>query len=778
MATTAQLLAVYRELEKKIGEIDLRQGGPSGPRGAIGPKGRKGEKGPKGDIGAKGPQGPAGQKGDIGLQGPQGPSGRDGQNGSDGTDGVPGLAGAHGRDGTDGVGISNAYIDIDGNLTVCLTDGNEIDCGTVVSEDTGVNTIVRSSGGGTGGGVSVHNELAGIQGGTTDEYYHLTAAEWTQVVDWVANGVDWADLVNVPATFPPSAHTHAGDTLGPLEAATFNPRTPPANLEGTIYYDSAQKALTVYDDISGTSLQVGQEERVRIYNPTAGTLLNGSAVSVTGTTAEGVVQVGLAIASDEVSAINTIGILTSNVLPSSYGWATYAGTVNDVDSSAYTEGAALFLSDTVAGAYQETRPLSPSYEVRMGGVQKSDVAVGKYFAEIRIISNDQDNNAFYNGAILEPNEVKIVSNGTTVNLALNSQAANGRLSLIFNQRYVSVTSGINIDLILGTDEVPVENWVYIDSAGVMQIDTNSFPGGIQYTPVARCVVPSAATAQTLGLYKAHAYTDHLQDSQGQGHLTHLNDWVRNRHAQYETGVAGISPYIAGPVPEAVLLYTSGVISQLHEHPFPATNSTVLPALVINDFNTPYAPVSGINPTIDTDSSGNAIGSNKYYNLVLWGVVSEEEKDCRLMLNLPTGSYTNITDATNDVDDTLDYSIPNEYRGTGFLIGRFVVQRKTTTIEITSYYDLRGSLPSVGGGSAIGGGGITTFDELTDTPISKVGEGLKSVRVNVGETALEYFDLTHGGLPDLANDDHPQYHTDARGDARYAPIAHNHDAGYF
>jgi hypothetical protein len=30
---------------------------------------------------------------------------------------------------------------------------------------------------GAGGGTSVHNSLTGIQGGTTGEYYHLTAAE-------------------------------------------------------------------------------------------------------------------------------------------------------------------------------------------------------------------------------------------------------------------------------------------------------------------------------------------------------------------------------------------------------------------------------------------------------------------------------------------------------------------------------------------------------------------------------------------------------------------------
>lgn len=35
--------------------------------------------------------------------------------------------------------------------------------------------------------------------------------------------------------------------------------------------------------------------------------------------------------------------------------------------------------------------------------------------------------------------------------------------------------------------------------------------------------------------------------------------------------------------------------------------------------------------------------------------------------------------------------------------------------------------------------------------------------------------THGDLAGLDDDDHPQYHDDARGDARYAPLAHEHSA---
>ena len=550
----------------------------------------------------------------------------------------------------------------------------------------------------------------------------------------------YLSLAGQEITQDPIDETHLAD----LDYLDFDASVAtPTWQEGRIFYDKDAKTLAVYDDESEATLQVGQEQRVRVYNANGVTIANGAAVTVTGLTVDGVIEVELAIASDKTSALNTIGIATHDIEPSTYGWATTSGTVNGVDTSSYTEGAAIYLSDSVAGAYQETRPLSPSYEVRMGGIIESDVATGKIYAELRIINNDQDNNAYFNGAILEANSVVITSNGTTVNLQLDSQAANNRLSLIFDQGYVSVTSGINIDLTLGTDTVPVQNWVYIDDTGTMLVSTSGFPTGIQFTPVARCVVPSAATAQTYGLYKVHAYTDHLQGSNGQGHLSHLNDWVRKRPAAWQNGVVLTQSVAEGTSAATIdLAYTSGTISQLHDHTFPVYDTSIKPAFVVNDFATPYEIANGITSSINTDSLGGAIGTNKYYNLVVWGVISQETKDCKLFFNLPSGSYTNVTDAVNDVDNYTDYTIPVEYLGTGFLITKLTLKRTASNVEVQvgSTTDLRGSIPAVGGGSVIGGGGITVFDSLTDTPITKVGQSLKAVRVNVGETALEYFDL--------------------------------------
>jgi hypothetical protein len=99
-----------------------------------------------------------------GVQGPVGKDGKDGQNGTDGRDGVSGKDGLDGKDGVDGqngVSVTDAKIDFDGSLVVFLSNGNEIDCGQILSPDVAQNIIINSGGSGTS--QSVTDTLASLQ---------------------------------------------------------------------------------------------------------------------------------------------------------------------------------------------------------------------------------------------------------------------------------------------------------------------------------------------------------------------------------------------------------------------------------------------------------------------------------------------------------------------------------------------------------------------------------------------------------------------------------------
>jgi hypothetical protein len=74
-----------------------------------------------------GKDGLQGLKGERGEQGERGPAGK---NGKDGV-GKDGKDGKDGKNGQDGVSVKDAYIAADGNLTIVLSDGKEIDAGSL-----------------------------------------------------------------------------------------------------------------------------------------------------------------------------------------------------------------------------------------------------------------------------------------------------------------------------------------------------------------------------------------------------------------------------------------------------------------------------------------------------------------------------------------------------------------------------------------------------------------------------------------------------------------------
>lgn len=69
--------------------------------------------------------------GKDGLPGKDGMPGRDGKAGRDGAQGADGR---NGKDGKDGVGVSEAKVDIDGELVITLTDGRIIEAGKVFTK--------------------------------------------------------------------------------------------------------------------------------------------------------------------------------------------------------------------------------------------------------------------------------------------------------------------------------------------------------------------------------------------------------------------------------------------------------------------------------------------------------------------------------------------------------------------------------------------------------------------------------------------------------------------
>lgn len=160
-------------------------------------------------------------------------------------------------------------------------------------------------------------------------------------------------------------------TLGAL----FTPQATPTHERGRVYFDDVNDCLAYMDSISGTSVQIGQEMIMRVRNNTGATILNGSVVYVSGAIGQ-----NSTIALAQANAMPTseiIGIATHDIPNNTIGKVCVFGQVNDLDTSAFSDGNAVFLSSSVAGGLVVTHPISPNFVVAVGVIEHAHPTQGK-----------------------------------------------------------------------------------------------------------------------------------------------------------------------------------------------------------------------------------------------------------------------------------------------------------------------------------------------------------------------------------------------------------------
>ena len=152
----------------------------------------------------------------------------------------------------------------------------------------------------------------------------------------------------------------------------------PSHQAGRVFYSNDYKALTVYNDITGSSLQVGHEEWVRVYNNTGSTIPSGTPVYDTGAFGE-TITVAPADATTEAKAA-VLGIATHNIPTSSEGVVTVRGLVSGINTASLTVGSKIHLAPN--GTIQNSAPTYPYYPTDLGWCVVSDATDGYIYVTI------------------------------------------------------------------------------------------------------------------------------------------------------------------------------------------------------------------------------------------------------------------------------------------------------------------------------------------------------------------------------------------------------------
>lgn len=153
-----------------------------------------------------------------------------------------------------------------------------------------------------------------------------------------------------------------------------------AGTEGTLSWNDGDGTLDLILKGSQVTLQLGQEQVIRINNNTGSGLTDGQVVYVTGSQGQRM-TVALADNSAESTSSGTIGVVTEPIANGADGFVTTFGLVRNLNTSAFTEGAALYLG--TGGGLTQTKPVAPNHMVLVGYCIRSHASSGSIFVKVQ-----------------------------------------------------------------------------------------------------------------------------------------------------------------------------------------------------------------------------------------------------------------------------------------------------------------------------------------------------------------------------------------------------------
>jgi hypothetical protein len=216
-----------------------------------------------------------------------------------------------------------------------------------------------------------------------------TTVKYPIIIDCTGEVLEIEDLDFVPYTGA-NKDVNLGEfglKTGNLEFDT-SPTDKPIT-EGSVSWNSTDGTIDVTLKGAKTTLQVGQEQVIRVVNGTGANLTEAGYKCVRINDAQGQrPKVVLAEADTNENTLNTIGLVTEDISNNQEGYVTTFGLVRDINTTgsiqgeSWADGDVLYLSAATAGALTKT---PPSKQVIVGFVVHAHNTQGSIFVRIHDI---------------------------------------------------------------------------------------------------------------------------------------------------------------------------------------------------------------------------------------------------------------------------------------------------------------------------------------------------------------------------------------------------------
>ena len=179
-----------------------------------------------------------------------------------------------------------------------------------------------------------------------------------------------------------------------------------ASADGTVTVSTTNGAVDLSVPVAASTTNVV----IQVRNTTGATLTKGTVVYITGATGQ-TPTVSKALATSDATSAQTLGMLSADLANNANGYVTIIGLITNIDTSAFTDGAQLYLSGTTAGSYTATKTLAPTHLVYVGVVEYAHATQGKIFVKVQ---NGYEMDELHNVAATSPvNGQTLVWNAST-----------------------------------------------------------------------------------------------------------------------------------------------------------------------------------------------------------------------------------------------------------------------------------------------------------------------------------------------------------------------------